>query len=120
MKSKLVRMRERKGIWLFDYEQNKYEPRFHYFAYIILGAGALLFGCFLCWTIYSRWDHDSVTALLIALFVPVAMVAFGIMLLPLGCLYFVHRAKGDAVDVWSAEEPDAEGPPEKHHGPDRH
>jgi hypothetical protein len=121
MKHKLVRMRLRKGIWLFDFDQIKYERPFHYVAYLVLGLGALIFGSILAWTMYGRWDHESVLALLEVLIVPVAMIAFGIMLLPLGALYFVRRAKRDAVDVWTAERPDeTDAPEEDHHGSNDH
>jgi hypothetical protein len=113
-------MRPRKGIWLFDFDQIKYEHPFHYIAYVLLGSGALLFGFLLVWILYGRWNHESFLALIEALIVPAAMIAFGMMLLPLGVLYFVRRAKGDVVDVWSAEAPEVDDSPEENHGPDRH
>jgi len=98
-------MPERRGIWLYSYEDIKRRRPFTWFAYSVLAALALLGACgFGGLALYTAQKAGLVGFFVYLAFV-IAMLAYSIIELPAGIIYLVRRRRGEPVDMWDCETP---------------
>lgn len=112
---KLTQMPERKGIWLSDYKDIKYKTAYQWFAEFVFGVLAILFGLSLGCLFWRDAAGEEISTRILALFLPVGVVAFGIFKLPGSIIYLLRRLRGEPIDVWDCETPDDPALQERRH-----
>ena len=88
----------RKGFWLFDYWQVKYDTPFQRTAGTILGSLALVSGAFVLWAAWSKGSGTWMSVIF-----AVAAIAYGLIITPVGIIYWSRRWRGEPTDYFDYE-----------------
>jgi hypothetical protein len=97
-KGRLFRLPRRKGLWLFDYDQVKYDTPFQHTASgilgcLALGAAAIIF--------YVMWS--SRTGTWMDVLFAVAALAYGLVNAPVGIISWIRRSRGEPTELFDHE-----------------
>ena len=91
----------RKGIWLFDYQDIKYNSRLQWGLHLIFGLSALIFGFRTLILLIRHAKHAHFE------FVPVVFatcsVLLGLLYAPAAIIYFIRRRRGEPTDIFDYE-----------------
>jgi len=97
-KGRLLRLPPRKGLWLFDHDQVKYNTPFQQTVSAILGSLALGFGAVVLWIVWSSRTGSWMDVLL-----AVAALAYGLLNAPVGMVYWFRRWRGERTEYFDYE-----------------
>jgi hypothetical protein len=97
-KGRFLRLPRRKGLWLFDYEQVKYDTPFQHTASSILGCLALAFAVVVFWAMWASRTGTWMDALFV-----VAALAYGLASAPVGIISWIRRRRGEPTELFDYE-----------------
>ena len=100
-RGRILRLPPRKGIWLFDYKDIKYESRLQWFLHLILGLVALGFGFAMCALIIFQAKRGSLE--FIPILFAICSLLWGLLYAPAAVIYFIRRHRGEPTDVFDYE-----------------
>jgi hypothetical protein len=94
----VLRIPPRNGIWLFDYQDIKYNSRLQWSLHLIFGGSALVFGSVTLFALLRQAMHGDVE------FVPIVMATcallVGLLYAPAAVIYFFRRNRGEPTDFF--------------------
>jgi hypothetical protein len=95
----------RRGVWLFTYDDVKYNTKVNWIGYVAGGVVAAALGSVMLWTVVVRWPMMSASAAGFWIVLVLAAFGYSFMFLPAGVIYFMRRRRHEAVGVWECETP---------------
>ena len=100
-RGRILRIPSRKGIWLFEYSDIKYETRLQWRLHLISGSIALIVGSVMLVVLIvqaKRGDFELVPILFAT-----CGVLWGILYAPAAVIYFIRRRRGEPTDFFDYE-----------------
>ncbi len=105
MTRKLEVLPEKRGIWLWSYDEIKYKTPFEWFATGLLGFLALTLGLTLAVTFWEKTKDATLIGRAWPQIVPAGIITFGLLHFPAALIYLFRKARHQPVDVWECETP---------------
>jgi hypothetical protein len=96
-----LRVRPRRGIWLFSYPDIKYTTRLQWRLYLIFGSLALILGSIAMTLLLREAKHGNFE--FVSLLFAACAVLWGLLYVPAAVVYYLRRRRGEATDYFDFE-----------------
>jgi hypothetical protein len=110
-----LQMPERRGVWLYSYDQVKHRTRMEWIGSLVIGLFFLILGVPFGISMWQISTDSGLIGRAAAMVLPLAFVAVALVEFPAALIYFYRKSRCIPVDIWDCETPH-DPAVQEHHG----